>query len=825
MPRPSPRRNVRPTARVPRWEGLEARLVPAGVLFTDPAPGTVLLHSPDQIRVVFDVPVAEISLGLGDVILDRVADDGSLIPIVDDATALSFALPASLEPGRYRIILSGLSGLSAEDGTWLSPEDGLDQTLAEFTIARPGVTLDDASDLGTLGPGVVSVAGTLDLASDPTAVKLYKVTIPEGHFWRLGAEVSAQRDGGALDASLSLFDSAGHLLATAENGHLDAPLDPVLFTGLGAGTYYLGVSGAGNLPGSAGGYDPVTGLAGSGNPQDGGPFTLRLVADEADRPGTLEDFRLLHADPLDATPSGFSLRFSEALAFDDSNHELTHANEFRVEVIDAEGRSWPLATASYDPTAARVNYTFAGRLPAGHYEIRLPNDGGLADLAGRAPVSPGFPRGVLAAFDVLAEAGREDPTDLGTSFPSPDFALAMQPVLRPSESASYRVAIAFPAYYQARADSAERIGIEIRDDSGAVVAALRSADVAANLLTHLDPGVYHITLTNEGVADALVTGDFRISSFRWESLLFNGVGQGSALNLRLVSADQPAWLAPANPATTATSGSSPTVSTSAPSSSPSTDTTATSSSALAATGPVAGPFVPPSPVFGATGATVAGTMAASFATVASAPGTGGSGPSALSLDVAPSLVGRPSADDQRVAVVGPAGVEGSVAVAIAGRGPVQVLAASPSLRTASVGSARASSGRSLGEPGNGHEAAPTRPDEPGADPRPRANGLDLPGEVLTVAATGPEAIPTDPEAEARLGLPPLLAIDEEGIAKDEEADGLANVSAWAIGVIAISALIGRRVLRRHNARRRPSRAMSSIPRPLSTRGARPRVRV
>ena len=75
--------------------------------------------------------------------------------------------------------------------------DGSDQVLDDFQVEERGVGLGDAIDLGTPGPVPTSARGDLDFKTDPSQVRLYKVTLPEGHFWRLGLEVTAERDGGA----------------------------------------------------------------------------------------------------------------------------------------------------------------------------------------------------------------------------------------------------------------------------------------------------------------------------------------------------------------------------------------------------------------------------------------------------------------------------------------------------------------------------------------------------------------------------------------------------------------------------------------------------
>ena len=44
-------------------------------------------------------------------------------------------------------------------------------------------------------------------------------------------------------------------------------------------------------------------------------------------------------------------------------------------------------------TDARVSYLFDGSLPPGHYTVKLPEQGGLTDLAGLSPIAEGNPPG------------------------------------------------------------------------------------------------------------------------------------------------------------------------------------------------------------------------------------------------------------------------------------------------------------------------------------------------------------------------------------------------------------------------------------------------
>ena len=408
----------------PRIERLEPRRVRSfATVAVDPAPGAHLTTSPAVLTVTFDHPIDPTSLGLGDIQLDEVDGSGGLTSIDgateavgrrDDQLILTPGEPPS--PGHYEIILAGGSGLLSTDEEGLSG-DGTDQALGDFWIvAKEGVGLGDAIDLGTPGPTPTSTSGTLDFQANPYDVALYKITLPEGHFWRLGLEVSAKRDGGSLDSALALFDDQGRPIATDDFGRLDAPYDPFLFAGLRPGTYYVGVSGTGNLPGEPGGYDLVTRSAGSvPQTQAGGPFTLHIVADPADSPTQLLSFAVDQADPLDPQPTGLTLGFSGTINVVGPASGINDA----IEVVDQAGHTWPVAFANYNESEARISYLFRQPLPEGVYTVRLPAQGGLVDLAGLSPVAPGEPDGVLGTFTVGPSQPRSDPTDLGPSSPTP----------------------------------------------------------------------------------------------------------------------------------------------------------------------------------------------------------------------------------------------------------------------------------------------------------------------------------------------------------------------------------------------------------------------
>ena len=242
----------------------------------------------------------------------------------------------------------------------------------------PGSRLADAVDLANPGSTPMEVPGSLDFQTASQAVSLYRIQLDPGHFWRLGLEVTAQRDGGTLDTALALFDDQGRLIASDDVGRPDDPKDPYLFAGLQPGTYYVGVSGVGNLPGLPGGYDPATGSPGSvTQTQDGGPFTLHVVADPVDTPPTVLGLTLDHADPADSAPTGLTLAFSRAIAvtsqFGDREPTLSNA----IEVVDQAGQNWPVQVSNYSESDAKISYLFDTVLAARSLPGQVAGAGGI----------------------------------------------------------------------------------------------------------------------------------------------------------------------------------------------------------------------------------------------------------------------------------------------------------------------------------------------------------------------------------------------------------------------------------------------------------------
>ncbi len=512
---------------------------PLSINLIDPAPNSVLTASPTSLLLQFNRPIFPDTVD-NDVVVVQTDAEGNptsytspdTLTVDQSATMLSASLAGTLAPGHYQVWIVGSSAITDLDGNYLT--DGFTNlVVGQFTVAAPGVRLADAADLANPGSTPEEVAGALDFQTPSQAVSLYRIQLDPGHFWRLGLEVTAQGDGGTLDTALALFDDQGRLIASDNVGLPDAPEDPYLFAGLQPGTYYVGVSGVGNLPGLPGGYDPVTGTPGSvTQTQNGGPFTLSVVADPVDTPPTVLGLTLDHADPADSAATGLTLEFSRPIAvpgqFSDRESSLSTA----IEVVDQAGQVWPVQVSNYSESDATISYLFNTSLPPGHYLVELPAQGGLTDLAGLSPVAAGQPSGVLGQFVVAGRQAEQNPLDLGALLPAA--AAAGVPIdvsLSPGQSITYRVVVTVPGQYifQEQSTGAPP-SVQITG-----TALNRPLSPTGTNDTLLSPGVYSIQFEAPAVGPVQVQLFIRLSSDETEIVLANGVGQGPALSLRLIS--------------------------------------------------------------------------------------------------------------------------------------------------------------------------------------------------------------------------------------------------------------------------------------------------
>ena len=344
----------------------------------------------------------------------------------------------------------GGSDVSAfvDTGLW---DSSVDQTLADFTIVQPAPTLSDATDLGTVGTQTQSVSGSLDFSQGVANVDLYKVTLAPGQEWRLGVELDAQRIGSELQGALTLFDQQGRVLATrdAGTGRPAYPADPYLFTDLSPGVYYIGVSGAGNLAGQPGGYDPVAGTFGtSGQAQVGGAYNLQLVADPV-VPTRVIGVGLQWGDLQGASPTGLVLAFSGPIDVS-SVKQLVHNQALWA--VDQSGHIWNLTPDSYQESQGEVGFVFDQPLPPGQYTLinlinSIKSASGIVDLGGQAPVANGLPQGELATWTVPAPTVASDPGNLGVVWPSQAEGVSQSVMILPGQSTTSRVVIPVGGLY------------------------------------------------------------------------------------------------------------------------------------------------------------------------------------------------------------------------------------------------------------------------------------------------------------------------------------------------------------------------------------------
>jgi methionine-rich copper-binding protein CopC len=620
------------------------------VITTVPADGAQLTQSPSSLVVTFNQEVDFLWLD-GNVQLDRVNSDGSTTPLFDpnfppvatfDPTGSQATIPLnqSLSPGNYQIVLVGGSGVSINvsgaqydsststfvGGLW---DPSTDQTLADFTVVPnvpvvpAGVTFNGAIDLGTIGSQVQTSSGSLDLAAGQTAA-LYKVTLGPGHFWRLGVELDAQRIGSSLLGALTLFDQQGNVLATRDTGTglPSSPDDPYLFAGLNPGVYYIGVSGAGNLAGQSDGYDPATGTIGTaGQPQAGGAYDLQVVADPADSLTQVTGFSLQRADTLNSTPTGLTLTFSGAI---DPNSLMSNSP---VIVYDAHGNAWPITLSSY--AGSQVSFVFDQPLPPGQYSVVVPS-GGLTDLIGRAPVSPGPNPGVLATFTVEPQTSQAVAGNLGVLWPSPQIQVSQFATIPPGYEFVSRVVVPVTGLYTLETTFTQGSVAILRAGPDGV-ASIDPASTSNTYEMPLEAGVYLVSFRSVGAQQAVGQWTFKSAVIDHESIVDNGVGQGAALSLRLVDP----------------------ISSSLTSGSPSGATTVLPANL----GLV---FSPSSPQSGSNTVPIAAPVGSGEAVAA----TGVSViPASLVVTVGTGLLGSPALQNEPVAVVGPVVAGGSTALA------------------------------------------------------------------------------------------------------------------------------------------------------------------
>ncbi len=384
----------------------------------------------------------------------------------------------------------------------------------------------------------------------------------------------------------------------------------------------LGSRAPGIYPDSSGGFDPVTGTIGSaGQPQDGGAYNLLIAADPADSPTRVLGFTLQWGDTLASSPTGLVLAFSGPI---DANSLIGAVNnQAGIQVVDQSGKDWALTLSGYQESLGQVSFIFNQPLPPGRYTLLDSSSSGLTDLAGRVPVSPGLPQGVLASWTIPPLPRTAVAGNLGVVWPSRQYGISQTETIAPGQWVVDRVVVPVTSLYTLQTNvmlgtmAVRRLGAD-----GMIVIDPGSQGSLHTYTLYLKAGVYVFSLG--AVGDETVKAVWTLVWSGFEALIDNGVAQTSALSLRFLTFDTPS-LTPGLPPGSSTDPS-PNVTPVSPSSSH-TDLATPSTMALPASPSGVSPV-----------------------------------PASLLVTVNSGLLGRPAAGDEHVALVGPSVAGGSVAL-------------------------------------------------------------------------------------------------------------------------------------------------------------------
>jgi hypothetical protein len=553
------------------------RLEPRHMLSASPGPiaslapynGEQLTQSPQELVVTFNGVNVPALMGNFDVQIEELNRNGAKTPLwnfidappeYSDISGTKLIIPlqkfnstdysydnVTLPAGQYEIDLVGGTSISYAASGSSGPGPLLwnpthDHAIGTFSILGQGATI-SPSDL-SLVPGQTTW-GWLDPSNPSSAVDIYKFTLPAGNLWQVGLGISANSIGSHLLTELSLFGPDGTLLATsnAGTGIPSNPNDPYLFTGLEGGTYYVGVSGAGNSPFSPGGYDPELGIPGlNGSGQSGGLFALDLTASPHEQPTRLENFSLDYAASNQNSPTGLTLTFSGPI--DLRNLFIPDTQETALEVLDSSGTAWPVTALSYDVSGASLDLIFDHPLPAGNYTLISAPEGGLVDLAGQPVLPAGGSSSTLATWSVAPQTQPLAANNLGVLWPLSSNGPASAQPGSFQETAELAIGQAIDAtftvivsgYYKL-VDQLQggAVAVAITENGATTILDSGSARPLNDYPIRLNDGVYTLRFVNVGQQSTTLNWQFKIDALDWEKILNNGVSQTSALSVSLFS--------------------------------------------------------------------------------------------------------------------------------------------------------------------------------------------------------------------------------------------------------------------------------------------------
>ena len=295
-------------------------------------------------------------------------------------------------------------------------------------------------------------------------------------------------------------------------------------------------------------------------------------------------------------------------------------------------------------TKGHYSFAWGGELPPGHYQLRelATGDGGLADLAGYTPVARGLPDRVLAAFDVpTAGARSNDPNNLGPIFSGDSQGVGGSVEIDAGTASSHRFVAMSDGLYQMECEYSGASMTMTVVGAGFSKSYTRKDDAGlAFPLVYLRAGVYILQIGNDGGSRETINFHMKQKTPA-ESILLNGVGQGPALNLRLVN----------------------------PTSADLSTQTSSSGYGPAATTTAYGPQGPgTSVVLLASGVTATPVPNSNFGGATATNGNASNALGGVYVTVGNRLVGRPSTSSDHVSVVGPISSEGATALASNGQG-------------------------------------------------------------------------------------------------------------------------------------------------------------
>ena len=558
----------------PNLERLESRHMLSSssspIASVEPYNGQQLTQSPQDLVVTFNGVNVPALMGNFDVQIEELNRDGSRTPLWDfgdappefsDITGAELIVPlqkfddsdfsydnVTLPAGQYEIDLVGGTSISYAAAGAYGPGPLLwdptqDHAIGTFSISGLGATIGPWDS--SLIPGQTTW-GWLDPSNPPSAVDLYKFTLPPGNLWQVGLGISAKGIGSPLLTDLSLFSADGTLLATsnAGTGIPSNPNDPYLFNGLEGGTYYVGVSGAGNLPYSQGGYDPVLGIPGfNGQDQGGGLFALNLVTSPHEQATRVTSFSLDYAGPAGTGPTGFTMTFSGPV--DLSNLFIPDSQETALDVLSSTGRAWPVTAESYEVSTATLQLIFDRPLPAGNYTLVSTSGDGLVDLAGQPVLPVVGSSSALANWSVSPTTQPLAANNLGVLWPlsssqtgaTESGSLHGTNELAPGQGVDYSFTVIVPGFHELTTQiSGGDIAISITENGVTSVLASGNQNALTDYLMRLNDGVYTLHFVNIGPQSSTLNWRFKIETLDWEKILNNGVSQTSALSLSLFSA-------------------------------------------------------------------------------------------------------------------------------------------------------------------------------------------------------------------------------------------------------------------------------------------------